>query len=417
MTNRSLETPDIDHSAMNTSNLLEMQHVNCASGSFSEEDLMIEACIDDIPMVLDSTTALHQPHDHLQQQAHSHCLNNNSTINNCVYEYDIQQQQQPQQHHHHNQQQSLQHTICIIKRTSTETLLYTDNFHFNLDDPHLLQLSMHSSHTVAVTSCPPTTQNLIQPHNSQTQDNTMSHQNKISSKSANTTSSTNGQENEKIPMSPSSTASIASLLHPNHHQPGLLTNRPYIIHLESNIGAGKSRIMYFLRHGPYRQSIDFRDEPIDKWMNFNGQNLLANYYKNRTQYAAQFQTYAFNTLLENHIRPTTKPVKIMERSIHSCIRFARLNYNLGYLDKNTLDILEHQYETATKYMPVEPDLVVYLNVSLTECQHNIKVRQRPMECTLIDKKYLQQIQEMHNTWMNELHATEKSVNIKKNIFF
>lgn len=61
------------------------------------------------------------------------------------------------------------------------------------------------------------------------------------------------------------------------------------IFIEGNIGAGKSTL---LNHLAKYNFIKIHQEPVDKWQNFNGFNLLELSYENPEKYASMFQSYA-----------------------------------------------------------------------------------------------------------------------------
>ena len=63
--------------------------------------------------------------------------------------------------------------------------------------------------------------------------------------------------------------------------------------LLGNIGSGKSSVLKKM-HG-YR-NMATRDEPMEKWENYNGGNLLKLFYDNPARWAYVFQTQVLITL-------------------------------------------------------------------------------------------------------------------------
>ena len=57
----------------------------------------------------------------------------------------------------------------------------------------------------------------------------------------------------------------------------LVTNRPFTVVVEGNIGSGKTT---FLQHfNKFSEEVEILAEPVDKWRNANGHNLLQMMYE------------------------------------------------------------------------------------------------------------------------------------------
>jgi hypothetical protein len=69
--------------------------------------------------------------------------------------------------------------------------------------------------------------------------------------------------------------------------------------------------------------IEVLTEPLEKWKNWKGRNLgearnlleLMYYPK---KYQEEFQLMVQETLLDNHNYVSSKPIKVIERSLYSC---------------------------------------------------------------------------------------------------
>ncbi|XP_031639136.1 deoxynucleoside kinase-like, partial [Contarinia nasturtii] len=90
--------------------------------------------------------------------------------------------------------------------------------------------------------------------------------------------------------------------------------RPFTVLIEGNIGVGKST---FLQYFKQYETVEVIPEPVDAWQNLNGSNMLDLVYKNTEKWAFPFQSYTMLLMLENHLKPTEKAIKIMERSLFS----------------------------------------------------------------------------------------------------
>lgn len=430
----SLQTPDIICENIEIGSVLDTPAVNFDSVSFSEQDLISSECISAAECIcsnghaiipeetggvftpttttsstsltpansmqslhIECTTSKLLHNTHLQQHTHQQNQTPSQQLNNYSYEFNIQSS------NHHEQQQQQQGQQRDISATDGNAVQQL-NLECTLgssSDFHNMQSSSSSSNLPSIYRRPRHRHHQqIQYH--QLREQFKQHMSPAISVVELSAGATGLSSAASSPTNSSPSSSDVSLTP--------LSGRPFIIHLEGNIGAGKSRVFYYLKHGRYAPFIDFVEEPDNKWTNLNGQNLLSSFYKNPKQNAAQFQYYAFNTLLENHLRPCNKVIKFMERSIHSCIRFARLQYELGNLDKISLDILEHEYATANTHLEeVQPDLLIYLNVPIEECRHNVKIHNREEETKIIDLKYLELLQNMHLTWLKEEHEAKKNV--------
>ena len=74
--------------------------------------------------------------------------------------------------------------------------------------------------------------------------------------------------------------------------------QPFTVFIEGNIGSGKTT---FLNHfQKYEDSVCLLTEPVERWRNLNGTNLLNAFYKEPFRWAMPFQTYVTLTMMERH---------------------------------------------------------------------------------------------------------------------
>merc|ERR1719282_976534 len=93
------------------------------------------------------------------------------------------------------------------------------------------------------------------------------------------------------------------------------SRRPYTVIVEGNIGAGKTTFLQpFLKH---ENIVQVCTEPVEKWRNLQGHNLLQKMYEDPSRWSMLLQTYIQLTMVQLHNQPCQKPVKIMERSLLS----------------------------------------------------------------------------------------------------
>jgi len=87
---------------------------------------------------------------------------------------------------------------------------------------------------------------------------------------------------------------------------------PHIILIEGNVGSGKTK---FIGHFENIPGVQLKYEPIDRWTNYMGENLLDLMYSDGKNYLL-FQLFAYLTQLQGQLN-SDQPVLIMERSLHS----------------------------------------------------------------------------------------------------
>lgn len=96
---------------------------------------------------------------------------------------------------------------------------------------------------------------------------------------------------------------------------GMRGNKPFTVFIEGNIGSGKTT---FLNHfQKFKDRVCLLTEPVEKWRDCGGVNLLDLMYKEPNRWAMPFQTYVTLTMLNAHQLQTDKSIKLMERSMFS----------------------------------------------------------------------------------------------------
>lgn len=156
--------------------------------------------------------------------------------------------------------------------------------------------------------------------------------------------------------------------------------------VEGNIGCGKSTFSQYLSKNP---NVEIYPEPLQRWRNVNGNNLLQMFYSNPVQYAFPFQLYAALTMLETHKKTSLKPFKIMERSILSIKNcFIEDLKQSEIIEPVMADVLNEWISFVEKNSPINIDCIVYLRASPETLMKRIHKRNRPEEANLtIDQLY------------------------------
>lgn len=65
--------------------------------------------------------------------------------------------------------------------------------------------------------------------------------------------------------------------------------QPFTVFIEGNIGSGKTTFLHHFQK--YEDSVCLLTEPVERWRDLNGHNLLNAFYKEPFRWAMPFQTY------------------------------------------------------------------------------------------------------------------------------
>lgn len=181
--------------------------------------------------------------------------------------------------------------------------------------------------------------------------------------------------------------------------------------VEGNIGCGKSTLLQYLSRNP---NVEIHPEPVHRWRDVNGNNLLQMLYSNPEKYAFPFQLYAALTMLETHKKRSTKPIKIMERSIlsikHCFIESLKQSLTI---EPVMGDVLNEWLSFFERDSPINIDCIVYLRVNPETAMERIKKRNRPEEANIT----IEQLYKMHELYeqMIQNHSSCKIIEVDANV--
>jgi len=181
-------------------------------------------------------------------------------------------------------------------------------------------------------------------------------------------------------------------------QPPLVNNRPFTVVVEGNIGSGKTT---FLDHFKKFNEVETLTEPVDKWRNANGHNLLQMAYEDPVRWSLTFQTYVQLTMLQNHTMETSKNVKLMERSIFSAkYCFVENLMKSGKMPLSEYEVLTSWFDflLTSPQVDLGVDLIVYMRTSPEVALTRLKKRGRGEE-HLIAKQYIDDLHQLHEDWL------------------
>lgn len=176
----------------------------------------------------------------------------------------------------------------------------------------------------------------------------------------------------------------------------VIKDRPFTVCVEGNIGSGKST---FLRHFTTNKNVELYPEPVAEWKNLAGYNTLAMMYDDPERWSCAFHSHVMLTVLKQHQRGQTPPVKMMERSLFSAKHcFLKNLHERGMMDSMEHALLSKWYDWIFDTLRVKVDLIVYLRSSPDTCYTRLTQRGRPEEAG-VPLDYLQSLHDVHEKWL------------------
>ncbi|XP_069312380.1 thymidine kinase 2, mitochondrial isoform X4 [Eulemur rufifrons] len=140
-------------------------------------------------------------------------------------------------------------------------------------------------------------------------------------------------------------------------------------------------------------------EPVLKWRNVRGHNPLGLMYSDASRWGLTLQTYVQLTMLDQHTRPQTSPVRLMERSIHSArYIFVENLYRSGKMPEVDYVVLSEWFDWIVRNIDVSVDLIVYLRTTPETCHQRLKMRCRDEE-KAIPLEYVGAIHHLYEEWL------------------
>ena len=137
----------------------------------------------------------------------------------------------------------------------------------------------------------------------------------------------------------------------------IVPSKPVKISVEGNIGSGKSTFLNYFKQFSF---VETYYEPLEKWRDVQGHNLLQLLYTDMSKWAATFQSYV--QLTRTQIQ-TSKPraetkIQMFERSIQNnrhC--FLENAYENGYILPAQYFVLCKWYEWIKQNNDISLDLI------------------------------------------------------------
>ncbi|XP_029926074.1 thymidine kinase 2, mitochondrial isoform X2 [Myripristis murdjan] len=172
--------------------------------------------------------------------------------------------------------------------------------------------------------------------------------------------------------------------------------RKAVICIEGNIASGKTTCLeYFSK----TSDLEVLTEPVSKWRNVRGHNLLGLMYQDPMRWGITLQTYIQLTMLDRHLSAISAPLKMMERSIFSAkYIFVENLHRSGKMPEADYAVLSEWFDWITANLSITVDLIVYLQTSPKTCYERLKQRCREEE-KVIPLEYLESVHQLHEDWL------------------
>lgn len=179
--------------------------------------------------------------------------------------------------------------------------------------------------------------------------------------------------------------------------PGIHQPRPFTVSIEGNIGSGKST---FLKHFASIPDVATYQEPLWKWTDVGGHNLLGKMYEDTKRWGFLFQSYVQLTRLHIHLtNEQPAKVKLIERSLHNnryC--FTESGHDSGDLQDCEFNVLCEYFDFLEENLDLGIDLIVYLRSTPEVVHQRMQQRGRAEEAG-VPLAYLQRIHNYYERWL------------------
>jgi deoxyadenosine/deoxycytidine kinase len=168
--------------------------------------------------------------------------------------------------------------------------------------------------------------------------------------------------------------------------------------VEGNIGAGKSTFLKIINHYLNAPIIY---EPLYRWQNVNGENILEHFYQDPQRWAYSFQTFAFVTRIQEQEKyfKQDAPFYIVERSVYSdryC--FAKNCYEMGLMSSLEWKLYQEWFNWTVEHYTTKPSGFIYLQTKPEISYQRLLKRKRPEEAS-VALSYFELLHEKHESWL------------------
>lgn len=183
-----------------------------------------------------------------------------------------------------------------------------------------------------------------------------------------------------------------------------------IIHVEGNIGSGKTTLIDNLEkftstHSELQDRLLFVREPLDKWQNLQGKNILADYYQSPKEYSFCLNTFILNTLIDRRkhfLTYSSCDYAVFERSCESTPKvFVPYARESGEMSDYEHYIFYHNYENLWNSSLNACDRYIFIDCPPAMCYERIISRTGvESSSSKLNKQFLQRLETIYYNWLN-----------------
>lgn len=175
-------------------------------------------------------------------------------------------------------------------------------------------------------------------------------------------------------------------------------NDSVTVAVEGNIGSGKTTLLEYFKTSTFVEALR---EPIEQWTNIQGHNALQKLYEDPKRWSFSFNMYAQLTRIQMHTKKSTKPIKMLERSLYSTrLCFVENDYKNGTINGMEYSILTNWFDWLVKSQKAAVDLIVYVRADPEICFERIQKRSRKEEA-LVPYSLIKDLHMLHEDWLIE----------------
>ncbi|RDD45293.1 Thymidine kinase 2, mitochondrial [Trichoplax sp. H2] len=179
-------------------------------------------------------------------------------------------------------------------------------------------------------------------------------------------------------------------------RPSSSEGRKFKIAVEGNIASGKSTFLKRLESNP---QVEVLAEPLEKWQDLGGDNLIHKMYEDPARWGYLFQNYVLLTMMDVHNAKQQVPFCVLERSAYSArYCFVENLYKSGLLNNMEYKCYVEWFDFLMQNCKPKLDLIVYLRATPEVCYSRLKARGRKEEET-VSLDYLNDIHECYESWL------------------
>jgi deoxyadenosine/deoxycytidine kinase len=179
-------------------------------------------------------------------------------------------------------------------------------------------------------------------------------------------------------LKPYGAHSVATSAENTRRPKTLPSRRSFTVSVEGNVGSGKTSLLSYLQDSCADWSI--AHEPLDRWANVGGENLLQLMYADPKRWSFSFDACALlSSWTRSRLVGGKCPVHVTERSLYSGrYNFAEHRHRKGYLHDAEAAILAELFDRLERTSR-RADLTLYVRASPATCLERIRKRNRAAE--------------------------------------